>query len=265
MKRKVVIEKVTRPSRNSRTSQAKKKAAILSLTNGFINYQTTRKSGKKQPKEKLASPSANQLKAITSKQIKKKEKKSMKKISTGAKALLASGCFPNGGVKSSLATSHTVRAAAKKPPKFSFVVDGLLAGMGRPTQHGHMQFLCDNGFKYLITLTLNKPRAIAEYPGEGLEWVHIPIQDETPPSLEQIKTYVALIDKASAEKTCVATHCAWGRGRTGTMLACYLAKNGNLSLDKAIEEIRRLRPGSVDTDKQRQAIKEYVEYLKALH
>ena len=61
----------------------------------------------------------------------------------------------------------------------------------------------------------------------------------------------------------MAVHCAWGRGRTGTMLACYLAKAGALSCDEAIEEIRRLRPGSVDTEKQKAALLAYVMSLNA--
>jgi hypothetical protein len=31
---------------------------------------------------------------------------------------------------------------------------------------------------------------------DELEWVHIPIQDETAPSLDQIQQFVALVDKA---------------------------------------------------------------------
>ena len=31
---------------------------------------------------------------------------------------------------------------------------------------------------------------------DDLEWVHIPIQDETAPSLDQIQHFVALVDKA---------------------------------------------------------------------
>lgn len=54
---------------------------------------------------------------------------------------------------------------ARRPPKFSFVVDGLLAGQGRPTSSGHLQYLCDLGIKYIVTLTLNKPRALNEIPG----------------------------------------------------------------------------------------------------
>jgi len=36
---------------------------------------------------------------------------------------------------------------------------------------------------------------------DSLEWVHIPIQDETAPTVTQIQQFVSLIDKAEGEGT----------------------------------------------------------------
>jgi len=36
---------------------------------------------------------------------------------------------------------------------------------------------------------------------DSLEWVHIPIQDETAPTVAQIQEFVSLIDKAEHEGT----------------------------------------------------------------
>lgn len=154
------------------------------------------------------------------------------------------------------------KEVARKPPKFSWVVDGLLAGQGRPTLHGHVKYLCDNGFKYLVTLTINKPRALQEYPGRGLTWVHIPINDEQPPSIEQIQAFVDTVENAKKDASAVAVHCAWGRGRTGTMLACYLAHARGLPAQEAITEIRKLRPGSIDTEQQVQAVQKWAEHIQ---
>jgi len=59
----------------------------------------------------------------------------------------------------------------------------------------------------------------------------------------------------------VSAHCAWGRGRTGTMMACYLAKRRRISADAAIAQIRRMRPGSVDSAKQENAVHLYIKSL----
>ena len=45
------------------------------------------------------------------------------------------------------------------------------------------------------------------------------------------------------------------------MLACFLAKEHNLSAEAAIEKIRQMRPGSVDSDRQIQAIRSYIDSL----
>jgi atypical dual specificity phosphatase len=100
---------------------------------------------------------------------------------------------------------------------------------------------------------------------DSISWVHVPIQDNTPPTLEQIHYVVALIDKAKMEGRRISVHCAWGRGRTGTMLACYLAKQLNLSADEAIARIRQLRPGSVDTEEQENVIRSFVNEMSAAH
>jgi len=45
------------------------------------------------------------------------------------------------------------------------------------------------------------------------------------------------------------------------MMACYLAKRQRLSADEAIAEIRRMRPRSVDSEKQKNAVHLYVQSL----
>lgn len=52
-----------------------------------------------------------------------------------------------------------------KPPRFSWVVDGLLAAHGRPTKPGHLDYLVKHGVNVLITLTQNKPTVMDRYQG----------------------------------------------------------------------------------------------------
>ena len=58
-------------------------------------------------------------------------------------------------------------------------------------------------------------------------------------------------------------HCYWGRGRTGTMLAAYLVKQGHHTARQAITEVRNKRPYSIETYEQEDAIFEYESSLKA--
>src|SRR5690606_5893278 len=83
----------------------------------------------------------------------------------------------------------------------------------------------------------------------GMEYLHLPITDYHPPSIEQIQQCVAFIDRVAQEKG-VATliHCLAGRGRTGTMLAAYLVHhNKGMKAEDAIGIVREKRPGSMET------------------
>lgn len=60
----------------------------------------------------------------------------------------------------------------------------------------------------------------------------------------------------------VGVHCALGFGRTGTMLACYLVKERRLAAGDAIAEIRRLRPGSIETYEQEKAVFQFYQRTK---
>ncbi|RMB93931.1 hypothetical protein DUI87_29667 [Hirundo rustica rustica] len=53
-----------------------------------------------------------------------------------------------------------------------------------------------------------------------------------------------------------------GHGRTGTLLACYLCKERHLAGGDAIREIRRLRPGSIETAEQERAVIRFCQCLR---
>ncbi|HCA46062.1 MAG TPA: protein-tyrosine-phosphatase, partial [Armatimonadetes bacterium] len=53
-----------------------------------------------------------------------------------------------------------------------------------------------------------------------------------------------------------SVHCMAGLGRTGTMIACYLVSQG-MPAEEAIAEVRRARPGSIQTEQQEQAVRRW--------
>lgn len=52
-----------------------------------------------------------------------------------------------------------------------------------------------------------------------------------------------------------------GRGRTGVMAACYLVYFYGQSPDRAILNIRLMRPGSVETYEQEKAVAKFNDYI----
>jgi atypical dual specificity phosphatase len=90
----------------------------------------------------------------------------------------------------------------------------------------------------------------------GAEELHMPVPDSNPPTQEQLDRGVSAIVDALARGARVAVHCGAGLGRTGTLLAAYLVSRGS-DPDDAIARIREVRPGSVETLEQEQAVHEF--------
>jgi atypical dual specificity phosphatase len=88
----------------------------------------------------------------------------------------------------------------------------------------------------------------------GLREVHLPVRDFAAPSLRQIGRGVDAILGALAAGGAAAVHCGGGLGRTGTLLACYLASSEGISAVEATGRVRSLRPGSVETPAQAAAV-----------
>ncbi|ESP00537.1 hypothetical protein LOTGIDRAFT_157810 [Lottia gigantea] len=95
-----------------------------------------------------------------------------------------------------------------------------------------------------------------------LELVTIGIKDFTAPSLEQVKIFLQIMEQGKQNRKAVAIHCAHGKGRTGTIAACYLVKTYGLTSQQALDKVRQLRPGSVETVTQEQLVAEFETWYK---
>ena len=144
---------------------------------------------------------------------------------------------------------------------FSWVIDDKLAGMARPGSRGELEadfaFLEDQGIELLFSLTetsVDRDAAAAH----AIEVVHLPVADFTAPSLDQLSAFVRQARGSIGEGHAVWVHCGAGKGRTGTFLAAYFVATGR-SAEQAIARIRELRPGSVETVEQEQAIARFAE------
>ena len=141
------------------------------------------------------------------------------------------------------------------PYGFSWLEEPLVAAMGRPYEPEELAWLREQGIELVITLT-EDPLRRDWLSDAGLLGLHVPVEDMTAPTPEQIQECLSAIDKAKERNMGVAVHCFAGKGRTGTILACYLVDRG-LSAAEAVDRIRDLRPGSIETDEQVQAVFEY--------
>jgi atypical dual specificity phosphatase len=138
---------------------------------------------------------------------------------------------------------------------FSWVEKPLLSASAFPIDEDELRFLREQGIDILLTLTEDcVPRKSVD--AAGLMSVHVPIGDMQPPTQEQLEQCLAIIEKARETKMGVNVHCLYGRGRTGTILGAYFISQG-MSSTEAIQKVRELRPGSIETLRQEEALHEF--------
>ena len=139
-----------------------------------------------------------------------------------------------------------------QPPGFSWIENPLLAAMTRPEALEDLVWLRKQGIELLLSLTEDPPRR-DWVNSAGLLLVHEPMTDMEAANQDQLNRCVATIIKAHERKMGVAVHCGAGLGRTGMVLACYFVDKG-LSASNAMARVRRLRPGSIETKEQEDAV-----------
>lgn len=134
-------------------------------------------------------------------------------------------------------------------------VDEGVMGRAYPRTDRALAELGRRGVKTVVNLH-RRPHDPSRLGRHGLSGVHLPTGDFGAPSQEQLSRGVDAISGARAAGG-VVVHCGGGLGRTGTLLACYLVHEKGIGAEEAIGRVRRLRPGSVETNAQAGAVEAY--------
>ena len=148
-----------------------------------------------------------------------------------------------------------------RPTNFSWVTEGKLAGSGLPITEDEFRWVVDKGIKSIVSVR-EVPLPSKWFDGGEIDYLHLMVEDYGAPTMEVLDEAVDYIDKKIGSGKAVLVHCAAGKGRTGALLAAYMIKKENLTAEQAIEKIRLMRPGSVQSVTQETALSMYEKYLK---
>jgi atypical dual specificity phosphatase len=148
---------------------------------------------------------------------------------------------------------------------FSWLEKGRVAGCRGPRTHKDLDYLSSSGIRALVRLTQEDIGiSVADVHASGLEDCHEPVEDCTAPLPDQVDRIVRFIVSCVEAGKPVAVSCGAGRGRTGTILACYLIARGD-SAENAMQRVIRERPCSdeiFEVPGQRGAIIEFEQRVE---
>ena len=135
-------------------------------------------------------------------------------------------------------------------------------------------WLIDLGINHIVDLTSSKEsnenylayiNEVALVFNKQIEYQKFSIQDWSTPPEEMMVEILERIDSALSEGKNIYLHCYGGKGRTGTVVGCYLAQHGETG-ERALKKIEELRKEIADkndrspeTEEQRKMVLEWIK------
>jgi atypical dual specificity phosphatase len=95
-----------------------------------------------------------------------------------------------------------------------------------------------------------------------MDYLWLPVFDTLPPTVAQIQEGLAWIEQRLHEGHIVYIHCAAGRGRSTTLLACWYIHTHGMSVSQVLRFIKVRRPQAAPTRWQKRRLEEFAELVR---
>ena len=166
-------------------------------------------------------------------------------------------------LSAALAGNVPPTAPGAGPRGFVWLEPGRIAGTPLPGVVNDIDYDLDAlrqcGVTTLITLTeRDLPQDALQR--HGLRNLHLPVRDREPPTVAQIQMLLMRMEVLLRKNEVLAVHCLAGLGRTGTVLAAWLVREG-LTATEALRRVRLLDAGYVQSDDQEAFLQRYEDTI----
>ncbi|KAH8155225.1 uncharacterized protein LAJ45_00234 [Morchella importuna] len=176
----------------------------------------------------------------------------------------------------------TLHPRHQLPRFFSWLVPHHLCAMSTPRNESDVQVLHDKlGVTHIVTLTAETPLPALWFPpAGGVRNTFVPVENYYAPTVAQMDRVLrVIVEEAYYDadvRGATLVHCGGGKGRAGTVLACYVALFGFtvggeegappvMAAGAAVEAVRGMRVGSIETEQQERFVASYVSLAWKRH
>ena len=101
----------------------------------------------------------------------------------------------------------------------------------------------------------------AAYEQLGIEQIHVPTIDFTPPTLDSVCQAVRFMEQQTRRGGRLYVHCKAGRGRSATVVICWLMAARGMTASQAQAHLISCRPHVLSRLDQRQVVKDFAGML----
>lgn len=118
------------------------------------------------------------------------------------------------------------------------------------------------GVQAIVNLSAERPDNLPQLHAAQIDYLWLPVLDTRAPTVEQIHRGLAWIEQRVHARQTVYIHCAAGRGRSTTLLACWYISTHKMNVEQVVRFIKRRRPQTSFTPWQLRRLEEFAALLQ---